>query len=261
MLLCFSSVILYYRTGAALCAGSRPIWSGDQGEDCFRASHARRVWIHAFHSPKPLYAQCAISCTCSTSRANPWIDSSEIGWIQLNQRIYVPHPVKGETMAHVLGRIVYSELWQQSRGPQSPWVPTGNVFLGFWLEGGMFLLGWQNRAYLLDEAVDLSDADIQTIRAARPQIRPERPDRRRLLCLSTGDVAHRRYRQVPRRPDGRRGAALSNRSRRALHSLQWGQRPGFDGRGLRGRMRRQDTAWVGYQIEEEDVAGIGRRET
>ena len=64
-------------------------------------------------------------------RGNP--GSISISWLDpVNQRIYVPHPVKGETMAHVLGRIVYSELWQQSNGPQSPWVPTGNVF---WASG------------------------------------------------------------------------------------------------------------------------------
>jgi hypothetical protein len=86
----------------------------------------------------------------------------KLKWVQIGQRIFVNHAVRGEIMAHVLGRIVYAELWQRGRGPQVPWTPTGNAFLGFWLEGGMFLLNWQNRFYLFDEMVELSDADIQT---------------------------------------------------------------------------------------------------
>jgi len=82
------------------------------------------------------------------------------GWIKVGQRIYVNHPVQGERMAHVLGKIVFAELWQQTRGAQSPWVPTGAAFAAFWLEGNLLLLNWQNRCYLLDEAEQLSDADI-----------------------------------------------------------------------------------------------------
>lgn len=85
----------------------------------------------------------------------------KFAWIHLGQRITVQHPLKGELMAHVLGRIRYTELWQRRRDPQTPWTPTGNVFFGFWLEGDLFLLNWQNRVYLLDESTQLSDADIQ----------------------------------------------------------------------------------------------------
>lgn len=82
-------------------------------------------------------------------------------WVKVGDRLFVPHPQRGEWMAHVLGRVVFAELWQLRRGPQEPWVPTGSAFAGFWLEGGLYLLDWQNRTYLLDEAVELSDADIQ----------------------------------------------------------------------------------------------------
>jgi hypothetical protein len=180
--------------------------------------------------------------------------AQKFGWVQLNQRIYVPHPVKGETMAHVLGRIVYSELWQQSRGPQSPWVPTGNVYLGFWLEGGMFLLGWQNRAFLLDEAVDLSDADIQTYFAPHA--------RKFAQSDQTADV----YFAYPPamwhiddigkfRVDQTEGEGLRFQTGavgRFIHCS------GDSGRALvvedyEGGGGGQDTAWIGYQIKEEDV--------
>lgn len=85
----------------------------------------------------------------------------KLDWIRVGQRISVEHPQRGETTAHVLGRILYTELWQQSRGAQAPWVPTGNTFAGFWLEGGLFLLNWQSRFYLMDEGTQLSDAEIQ----------------------------------------------------------------------------------------------------
>ena len=84
-----------------------------------------------------------------------------LAWIKVGGRIYVQHPVRGELMAHVLGQVIFAELWQQRRGSEVPWTPTGNVFAGFWLEGNLFLLNWQNRFYLLDEATELSDADIQ----------------------------------------------------------------------------------------------------
>jgi hypothetical protein len=84
-----------------------------------------------------------------------------LAWVTVGGRIYVQHPVKGELMAHVLGQVIFAELWQQRRGSEVPWTPTGNVFAGFWLEGNQLLLNWQNRFYLLDESTELSDADIQ----------------------------------------------------------------------------------------------------
>jgi len=85
----------------------------------------------------------------------------KLDWIKVGQRITVNHPVQGQRMAHVLGRITFAELWQRRREPQSPWVQTGNLYAGFWLEGNLFLLNWQNRFYLLEEATELSDGEIQ----------------------------------------------------------------------------------------------------
>jgi len=89
------------------------------------------------------------------------VNPQRFGDIQVGDRIRVRHPNQGELTLFVIGRILYQELWQQTRSPQSPWVPTGNNFLGFWLENNLFLLNWQSRLYLLEERVPLSDADIQ----------------------------------------------------------------------------------------------------
>jgi hypothetical protein len=40
-------------------------------------------------------------------------------------------------------------------------VPTGNTFIGLWLETDVFLLNWQLRYYLLDEKTPVTDNDIQ----------------------------------------------------------------------------------------------------
>jgi len=85
----------------------------------------------------------------------------KLEWIKMKDRIKVTHPVKGELTVFVLGRILFTELWQRTSGAQSPWVPTGNQFAGFWLDGEMLLLNWQNRFYLLDERMEISDSDIQ----------------------------------------------------------------------------------------------------
>lgn len=84
----------------------------------------------------------------------------KFGHIKLNDRITVRHPVRGDLTVQVQGRFVYAELWQTSRGPQSPWTPTGNLYAGFWLSTDMLLLNWQNRVYLLDEREEVSDAQI-----------------------------------------------------------------------------------------------------
>lgn len=80
---------------------------------------------------------------------------------QIGDRILVGHPVQGDLTVYVQGKVIFSELWQRARDTQSPWVPTGNEFVGLFLEMNLFLLGWQNRLYLLDENIILSDIEIQ----------------------------------------------------------------------------------------------------
>lgn len=178
----------------------------------------------------------------------------KLEWAQVGQRVYVPHPLKGELMAHVLGRIVYSELWQQSRGPQSPWVPTGNVFLGLWLEGGLFLLNWQSRFYLLDEVVDLSDADIQTYFA--PHARKfAQSDQTAEVYFSYPPAMWRMIDIGKFRVDQAEGEGLRFRPGATGRFIHAG---GDQSRALvvedyEGGGGGQDTAWVGYEIQESGI--------
>jgi hypothetical protein len=71
------------------------------------------------------------------------------------------HPKRGEITATILGVIHYAELWQTARGPNAPWVPTGNTFVALWL-GDYMLYEWQGRLYLFDEGQDLTEQQINT---------------------------------------------------------------------------------------------------
>ncbi len=178
----------------------------------------------------------------------------KLNWIKVGERIYTNHPIKGELMSHVLGRILYAELWQTTRGPQSPWVPTGKEFAGFWLEGGMFLLNWQNRFYLLDESEQLSDADIQ--RNFMPYARQfGQSDQTADVYFDyppavwhIDDIGKFRVEQTE-------GVGLVSRAGaigRFIHAS------GDGGRALvvedyEGGGSGQDTAWTGYTIQEADI--------
>jgi len=87
--------------------------------------------------------------------------SSPFNRIQVGDRIAIPHPQMGPLTLFVTGKVVFQELWQTSRSSGAPWVPTGNAFTAYFLETNRVLLNWQTRYYLLDEAVPLSDAEIQ----------------------------------------------------------------------------------------------------
>ncbi len=178
----------------------------------------------------------------------------KLDWIRLGQRIYVQHPLRGEWMAHVLGRIVYAELWQRQRGAQVPWEPTGNLYAGFWLEGDLFLLNWQNRFYLLDEAVELSDADIQ--RDFLPHARKfAQSDQTADVYFAyppamwhIDDIGKFRVEQVEGEGLRFRPGAIG----RFIHAS------GDAGRALvvedyEGGGGGQDTAWIGYHIEEAAI--------
>lgn len=175
-------------------------------------------------------------------------------WIQIGQRIRVPHPNQGELTLYVLGRIAYQELWQTSRGPQSPWVPTGNTFLGFWLENNILLLNWQTRAYLLDEHVPLSDADIQ--RDFLPYARQFAQSDQTATVHFAYPPASWKIEDIGKfRVQAADGEGLMFRpgaTGRFIHSS------GDSGRALvvedyEGGGGGQDSAWIGYQIEADAV--------
>lgn len=174
-------------------------------------------------------------------------------WIQPGDRILFPYPGRGEVMAHVMGRVQFTELWQRQRGPQNPWVPTGNSFLGFWLEGDLLLLNWQNRSYLLEERVQLSDAEIARTFA---------PHAKKFAQSGQAADVYFAYPPASWRIDDIGKFQVAEVTGEGL-SLQ----PGAIGRFIHasGQEQRalvvedyeggggQDTAWVGYQIQAEEV--------
>ena len=179
----------------------------------------------------------------------------KLDWIEVGQRIVVKHPLRGELMAHVLGRVLYVELWQRVRGPQNPWVPTGSAFLGFALEGGLYLLNWQARFYLLEESVEVSDSDIQ--RDFLPYARQfSQSDQKADVYFSyppamwhIDDIGKFRIAET----QGEAGRFQLGAGGRFIHSS------GDSGRALvvedyEGGSG-QDTVWNGYQVQEADIAG------
>ncbi len=87
-------------------------------------------------------------------------EPKKLAALEVGKSVRVKHPQKGEVTYRVTGRILYTELWQATRGTNVPWTPTGNFFAGFALEPGGFLLNWQDRFYILDEKRGLTDMDI-----------------------------------------------------------------------------------------------------
>jgi hypothetical protein len=173
--------------------------------------------------------------------------------ISVGQRIKVPHPVKGELTVHVLGRILYNELWQQTRSAQSPWVPTGNQFAGFWLDGEMLLLNWLNRFYLLDTNDPLSDADIA--RDFAPHAKKFAQSDQTAAVFFAYPPASWKIDDIGKfQIASVEGATLHARSGaigRFIHASGDGNRglvvEDFEGGGG------DDCAWIGYLLKEEDI--------
>ena len=64
------------------------------------------------------------------SEANMEHPGTLLSAYQIGVRILVGHPVQGDLTVYVQGKVIFSELWQRARDTQSPWVPTGNEFVG-----------------------------------------------------------------------------------------------------------------------------------
>jgi len=79
--------------------------------------------------------------------------------VKLDQAMSIQHP-NGQMDVHVVGRLLYGELWQASRGAQVPWTLTGNYYAGLVLDNNGYLLNWQDRFYILDAPQPLTDMEI-----------------------------------------------------------------------------------------------------
>lgn len=177
----------------------------------------------------------------------------KLDWIAVGERIRVRHPVQGELTLHVLGRAVYAELWQRGRGPQVPWTPTGNAFAGFWLEMKFFLLNWQERYYLLEERVPLTDADIAKYFAPFARQFAQSDQKADIhfayppVTWHIDDIGKFRVETLSGEGLRTRPAAVG----RFIHASGENQRAlvveDYEGGG-------EDAAWIGYQIAAEDIA-------
>ncbi len=102
-------------------------------------------------------------CNYCGSSLIPVIDlpqPANFGEIQVGQSIQVTHPKEGVLTLNVKRRLYYGELWQEHTGPNIPWTPTGEYFVGLTLDRDLFLLNWQSRFFLLTSHSPLTDMDI-----------------------------------------------------------------------------------------------------
>jgi hypothetical protein len=190
----------------------------------------------------------------STSGEN---SMSSLSNIQPGQRIRVKHPIQGELTVYVMGRVIFDELWQTSRGSQSPWVPTGNAYSGFWLETNLFLLNWQNRYYLLDEMNLVSDPEIQRDFASHARKFAQSDQTAEVLfsypptMWRMDDIGKFRVQTV----EGEGFRTTPGAVGRFIHASGSAQEAGvkrglvledYEGGG-------QDTVWVGYMLESSDI--------
>ncbi len=102
-------------------------------------------------------------CPYCGSTLKPLIELPEpakLAGLEVGKSVSVNTPQQGEVTYTVRGRLLFTELWQASNGPNVPWTPTGNYYAGFALEPHGYLLNWQDRFYLMTESRPLTDMDI-----------------------------------------------------------------------------------------------------
>lgn len=182
-----------------------------------------------------------------------YMDENGWRWITVGNRVRITHPTRGELTLHVLGRVRFNELWQQRRGAEVPWVPTGHDYFGYWCEQDILLLNWQTRYYVLDERDMISDVDIQRHFAERAREFGQSDQKADVYVAYPPTSWHLddigRFRvaeitgQAPRFVQGAEGRFIhgSSSDRRALVVEDY-----IGGGG-------QDSAWIGVVIDAIDV--------
>lgn len=181
------------------------------------------------------------------------MDEGNWQWITVGNRVRITHPTRGELTLHVLGRVRFSELWQQRRGADVPWVSTGHDYFGYWCEQDILLLNWQTRYYVLDERDMISDVEIQRHFAERAREFGQSDQKADVYVAYPPTSWHLddigRFKvveisgQVPRFVQGAEGRFIhgSSSDGRALAVEDY-----IAGGG-------QDSAWIGVVIDAADV--------
>lgn len=176
---------------------------------------------------------------------------------RLGQTIVTNHPQRGSLTGQILGTIRYAELWQRVTSPSEPWVTTGNQYAAHWM-GNWMLYEWQGRLYLLDEAVALSDQDIQQQFLPYAKQFAQSNQTAKITFAwppatwTMADIGKFRV----ERAEGQGLRLTQGAEGRFIHAT------GADNRALvvedyQSGGGGQDTAWIGWQIDWEAVTRIG----
>jgi hypothetical protein len=180
----------------------------------------------------------------------------KLNWMSLSTAVIVWHPDRGEVTACPIGRILHEELSQKERGGKHPWVPTGNAFLGFRLEPNLILLNWQNRFYLLDSRVEVTDDDIRRSFALHARRFGEADQNAEIIFeypvsrkWRIDDIGRFRVGSI----NGDWFPVRAGAEGRFLHASGDGNRALVVEDFERGG---QDTVWTGYQIQEKDIRTV-----
>jgi hypothetical protein len=204
-------------------------------------------------SIKPADKKCAF-CGSSLQPLIELPEPAKLTGLEIGKSVQVVHPRKGALTYQVRGRLLFTELWQASRGPNVSWTPTGNYFAGFALEPAAYLLNWQDRFYLLEERHSLTDTDIN--RDFVPYARQfSQSDQTAKVEFNYDGV---RWRMVDigrfaiEFEDGKGSHLHKGAVGRFIHVASNDQAlvlDDFQSGGSGG----QDTLWRGYQIKETDI--------
>ncbi len=204
-------------------------------------------------SIKPTERKCAY-CGSTLQPLFELPEPAKLAALEIGQGLQVKKKKKGSCSYRVRGRLLYTELWQASRGPTVPWTPTGNYFAGFALEPQAYLLNWQERFYLFEARRALTDMDIN--RDFMPHARQFAQSNQTARVIFYLDGKRWQIVDIGRFAiefeDGqglhlRRGAigrfihAHSDKNALAVEDFQSGGSGG------------QDTLWLGWQINEGDI--------
>jgi hypothetical protein len=196
-------------------------------------------------------------CAFCGSSLQPVLDlpqPAKLGALEVGGSVRVVHPVKGALDYKVRGRLLFTELWQASRGPQVPWTPTGNYFAGFALEPAAYLLNWQDRFYILDSHRGLTDMEINRDFApyARKFAQSDQTGRVDFQYNGTDWQMVDIGRFAIEFEDGQGCHLHKGAIGRFIHSSKDNQAllvDDFQSGGSGG----QDTLWKGFQIKETDI--------
>jgi hypothetical protein len=200
-------------------------------------------------------------CNYCNSNLQPLLElptPAKLAALEIGKTVRVIHPQKGEQTYQVRGRLLYTELWQATRGASVPWTPTGNYYAGFALEPEAYLLNWQERFYLLETRRPLTDMDIN--RDFMPYAKQFAQSNQTARVQYSYDNAYWRIVDIGRFAiEFEEGEGLHLRKGAIGRFIHSGSDRQDDKQALvlddfqSGGSGGQDTLWRGWQIDENEI--------